>query len=110
MTLWDGIITCENLRRSRGEHAELGTAETLASDTTHGHAVVPIVVVGRVDVTGIEVQVVRVAAIVGRRRPVVAVVAGIVDSTVISVVVATTQEVERRKDKTSTTEKPTLLS
>ena len=48
-------------------------------------AVVPVIVVGWVHVTGIEVQLVRVVAIVDRTRPIVTVVAGIVERTVVDV-------------------------
>ncbi len=47
-------------------------------DTPHGETVVLIVVVGRVDATTIEVEVVRVGAIVGCTRPIVAVGADVV--------------------------------
>ena len=73
-------------------HAELGI-----SDATHAHTVVAIVVVRRVHIAGIEVEVVRVVRIrVGRTRPVVAVVAGIVNRAIIAVVVAGTQEIIRK--------------
>ena len=71
--------------------AELGTCYA-----THAKTVVAIVRIGRVDIGRIEVQVVGVAGIrVRSTRPVVAVVAGIVDCAVIAVVVATSKEIVR---------------
>ncbi len=57
-------------------------------DTPHGVAVVLIVVVGRVEIATVEVQVVRVVAIVGSTRPIVTVGACIVERAVIGVNVA----------------------
>ena len=49
---------------------------------------------GLVDIAAIEVEVVRVVAIaVGGSRPVVAVVSGIVDARVVTVVVSATEEI-----------------
>ena len=59
--------------------ARIGT-----SDTADGEAEVAIVVVGRID-TSREVQVVSAGAIVGRRGPVVAAVASMVQSAIIDV-------------------------
>ena len=54
-------------------------------DAADWETVVPVVVVGRINVTRIEVQVVGVVIIVDRTRPIVAVVTQIVDRGTIDV-------------------------
>ena len=55
-----------------------GTCELTASDAPHGKSVVLVIVVGpRVQIRGIQVQVIRVVTIVSRRRPIVRVVTAI---------------------------------
>ncbi len=56
---------------------------------TDGTTVSAIVVVGRVNVTRIEVEVVTVSRIVLRRRPVVAVATNIVERAIVTIDVAT---------------------
>jgi len=71
--------------------AELGIC-----NTPNTHPVVPVVVVGRVHRGRIEAEVVRARrSRVGRTRPIVAVVAGIVNRAISAAVVASTQEIIR---------------
>ncbi len=73
-----------------GDRAQIGAA--------NGEAVVPIVVVGRIDVAGaVEVEVVGAGAVIARsRRPVVAVVAGVGEQVAILIDEAAPTERIRR--------------
>lgn len=65
-----GDLTNGGGKELRGE---AGTKMLLASYTAYRPSVVPVVVVGRVYATGIEVEVASVVVIVDRTRPIVAV-------------------------------------
>ena len=90
------LLTAHQKRPQRGRSRIAGqtyTPTTLASEAADRLSVVPVVVVGRVDVARVEVEVVRVVARVGRRGPIVAVVAGVVQRAGVDITSA------RRRDR-----------